>query len=59
MGYRGYQGVTRDNSGLQGITGVTRGYRRLQEVTGCDERLKGGTWGYRGVQGARGVTTKT
>ena len=47
MGYRGYQGVTRNTSGLQGITG---GYRRLQEVTECDKGLQWCTRGYKGLQ---------
>ena len=43
-GYRGLQGVTRDDRGLQR---VTSGYRGLQGVTGGDKGLPGVTKGYR------------
>ena len=50
MGFKGFQGVTRDCWGIQdyrGLQGVTGGYKGLQRVTGGYKGSQGITGGYK------------
>ena len=51
--YRGLQGITKGNTGLerlQSLQGVTRGNKRLQGVTRGYRGLEEVTVGYKGLQ---------